>query len=76
MPIYEYECQACGHEFEKLVVNTSQEIVCPKCQDKDLKKLFSMFSGHSGGKSTSLGGGEAAGGACGSCTKKSCSSCG
>ena len=72
MPIYEYECQACGHEFEKLVVSDSQEIVCPKCRDKKLKKLFSMFSGHSGGRSI---GHDSGGRACGSCTKKSCSSC-
>ena len=45
MPIYEYRCTACGHEFETLVRNSSDNpTACPKCEQPRLKKLFSTFS--------------------------------
>ena len=31
MPIYEYECRACGHQFEQLV-RTGDTPACPSCQ--------------------------------------------
>ena len=32
MPLYQYVCQACGHEFEVMTsVDRRDEIVCPKC---------------------------------------------
>jgi putative FmdB family regulatory protein len=34
MPIYEYICDNCQTEFEKLVLNKQQEIACPKCAGK------------------------------------------
>lgn len=43
MPLYEYKCQKCGHKFERLVFG-EEEIKCPKCNTKELKKLFSSFS--------------------------------
>jgi len=43
MPIYEYQCQKCGHRFEELVLG-KKEIKCPNCKGTDLKKLFSAFS--------------------------------
>ena len=43
MPIYEYQCQKCGHKFEELVLR-KKEIKCPGCKSTDLKKLFSAFS--------------------------------
>lgn len=41
MPIYEYSCQACGHEFETLVLGKA-EAECPSCQSTDLKRLLSL----------------------------------
>ncbi|HEV3375431.1 MAG TPA: zinc ribbon domain-containing protein [Candidatus Acidoferrum sp.] len=35
MPIYEYICDDCQTEFEKLVLNKQQEITCPKCASKE-----------------------------------------
>jgi putative FmdB family regulatory protein len=42
MPIYEYQCQACEHEFEALQ-KMSEDLLkeCPECQKPELKKLIS-----------------------------------
>ena len=42
MPLYEYECQACHHRFER-IQQFSDPIVrkCPKCGKKRVKKLLS-----------------------------------
>jgi len=34
MPIYEYICEDCQTHFEKIVLNKTQEIACPKCAGK------------------------------------------
>lgn len=42
MPIYEYECRACGHEFEAMQKFTDPVLVdCPDCAKPTLKKLIS-----------------------------------
>jgi putative FmdB family regulatory protein len=43
MPIFEYECRACGHEFEQLV-RTGDVPACPSCKSPDLEKLLSLSS--------------------------------
>ncbi len=45
MPIYEYRCEDCGEKFEKLVRANADEIelICPNCDSKHTKKLFSVF---------------------------------
>jgi len=42
MPIYEYECLKCGHQFEYLVLPASPEPTCPECRRQDLKRLVSL----------------------------------
>jgi putative FmdB family regulatory protein len=42
MPLYDYECRACGHEFETLV-RTGSTPECPKCQSQDLERQLSTF---------------------------------
>ena len=45
MPIYEYGCQACGHQFEKLIRNAGDlPKNCPSCGQPRLKKRFSTFA--------------------------------
>ena len=44
MPIYEYHCKSCQHEFEALVLPHKPEPECPECQSKDLEKLLSGFA--------------------------------
>jgi putative FmdB family regulatory protein len=40
MPLYDYECTACGHEFEGIAkAEASDEKTCPECSELALKKL-------------------------------------
>jgi putative FmdB family regulatory protein len=43
MPIFEYACRACGHEFETLV-RASETPSCSKCASPDLEKKLSVFA--------------------------------
>jgi putative FmdB family regulatory protein len=63
MPIFEYVCKECQHEFEALVFG-QQEAECPKCRSKKLEPQLSVFavSAKSGGAS-----GPTAAAPCGSC---------
>lgn len=56
VPIYEYVCQSCGTEFEKLVrsMTASVPAECPECKSKEVKKAFSLFGmGRAGSESSS-----------------------
>jgi putative FmdB family regulatory protein len=48
MPILEYVCEACAHQFEALV-RGAQEAECPACHSKKLERRLSVFAvgGHS-----------------------------
>lgn len=42
MPIYEYQCQSCGHKMEKLQKLSDDPLkICPKCNESRLTKLVS-----------------------------------
>ena len=42
MPIYEYECDACGHRFERIQKFSDPPVdVCPNCGKHDVRKLLS-----------------------------------
>ncbi|MEM8844945.1 MAG: zinc ribbon domain-containing protein [Pseudomonadota bacterium] len=42
MPIYEYECQACGYHHEALQKISDEPLtICPSCDAKALRKLVS-----------------------------------
>ncbi len=44
MPIYEYRCRQCQHQFEQLVLHGTVP-TCPACNAVDLDRLISMFTG-------------------------------
>ena len=67
MPIYEYKCNDCGEEFEKLVFGSNPEVSCPKCNKSNIKKKMSAFGMSGVEKQTSSG--------CTSCAKSTCTSC-
>jgi len=58
MPIYEYACRACGHEFETLV-RGSEAPSCAQCASPQLDKKLSVFA--------SPGSEQPASRACGTC---------
>lgn len=66
MPVYEYKCTGCGHDFEKLV-RAHQAVACPKCLSEMLTRKFSVFGMCGVQKQTSSG--------CSTCNSGSCSSC-
>jgi len=68
MPIYEYKCNNCGEDFEKLVFG-NKEVSCPKCSSKEVKKKLSVFC--AAGTEKPLAGTSG----CTSCSKTTCSSC-
>ena len=44
MPIYEYRCEECGHQFERLarsIHDESLELVCPSCEGAAVRRLIS-----------------------------------
>ena len=43
MPLYEFECESCGFEFEELSNKDSNSIDCKKCR-KAAKRKMSRFS--------------------------------
>ena len=59
MPIYEYACRACGHEFETLV-RGAETPACERCASAELEKKLSVFAAQS-----SSGDAPAACGTCG-----------
>ena len=52
MPIYEYECETCGDQFDKFfrsVNRISSDVVCPSCQSTDVQRLISAPAIRTGG---------------------------
>ncbi len=55
MPLYEFSCAKCGHEFEELVLSSKPEaiaqVACPTCGSHKVKKKVSAVAssvrGHS-----------------------------
>lgn len=62
MPIYEYACRKCGHQFETLV-RSGITPECPSCRSSDLDKQLSVFAT----PVASAGAATAMPGPCGSC---------
>ncbi len=71
MPIFEYRCEQCGKDFEKLVFNRSEPVACPVCEGHHVKKKFSIFGMKSGDSFVS-----SLGSSCSTCSSHSCSTCG
>jgi putative FmdB family regulatory protein len=41
MPIYEYTCKGCDHEFE-LLIRHNTTVTCPSCQGEDIERQLSL----------------------------------
>ena len=64
MPLFEYACQSCDHQFESLV-RGQETPECPSCHSTRLERRLSVFAAHSAGASKNLADGPI--GACGAC---------
>lgn len=74
MPIYEYVCQECEHEFESLrpMKQADEPIECAVCGKMHTRRKISRFFAESGGKAVS-GMSEPS---CGGCAGGDCGHCG
>jgi len=71
MPIYEYVCNDCQTQYERLVMSSSQKIECPKCASRRHTLQLSVFSaGKPSNGSASATASPAAGGC--ACTPSTC----
>ena len=49
MPLYDFECAGCGHQFERRLTRYADANPdCPKCSAANTVRLFSRFSLHTG----------------------------
>lgn len=64
MPLYEYACKECSHEFEALV-RAGEAPECPACHATALERRLSVFAAHTNG--TGALPRSAGTGACGAC---------
>ena len=53
MPLYEYECRACGQQCE-LLIRGSEEPSCPHCGSTQLDRQLSVPAAHTGGSRREL----------------------
>ena len=44
MPLYEYRCRTCNHEFERLIRGVAPPEPCTQCGGLDLERLPSAFA--------------------------------
>lgn len=72
MPIYEYECVKCNARFEYLVRGSPEEVICPKCGKKELRRLVSAFAFNS---KDSKGNVTSSSSDCSGCSSNNCSTC-
>jgi putative FmdB family regulatory protein len=63
MPIFEYACRDCDHQFEALV-RAGQTPECPSCHGAALERRLSVFAAHTNG---SVGAAPMPAGPCGAC---------
>jgi len=73
MPMYEFQCPGCNHEFEELVKNAKEKVECPECGHEKVERLVSRVAFSVGGKFTASAGSTD----CTSCSSSpaSCSGC-
>ena len=64
MPLFEYACKTCKHQFEWLTRGQSTP-ECPSCHGTSLEKRQSVFAARSAGADSSVT--QIPTGACGSC---------
>lgn len=78
MPMFEYHCTRCGHEFEELVFGDERP-ACPACHAEATEKILSrpcrVCSGSSHGMGENSMSAPSGGGGCSGCSGGNCASC-
>ena len=46
MPLYDFRCRRCNHDFEALVRPQDPPATCPSCASTDVERLLSGFALH------------------------------
>ena len=74
MPIYEYSCEECKHQFSDLrpMSQADSPANCEQCGGQRTRRKLSVFYARSGGQPVA----GTTGGSCGGCSGGSCGSCG
>ncbi|MFO0974541.1 MAG: zinc ribbon domain-containing protein [Phycisphaerae bacterium] len=64
MPVFEYQCEACRHEFEELVrsAGAADRAACPACGSRKVARKLSVFAARQAESRAAR-----PGGACGRC---------
>lgn len=77
MPIYEYHCESCQNDFEKLVMGGREPKDCPSCESDQVSRLVSAFSFKSTGSLSvpDSASASSSSSACGGCAASSCAGC-
>jgi putative FmdB family regulatory protein len=60
MPIYEYLCDDCGERYERIVMNKSTRVTCPKCESGKKTVQLSVFAASANGSKSGGSSAEAA----------------
>ncbi len=66
MPIFEYVCKQCRHQFEALLYG-KEKAACPKCHATKLEPQLSVFAVSAKGSTAPSSSSGSSTGACGSC---------
>ncbi|SHI81193.1 putative regulatory protein, FmdB family [Desulfatibacillum alkenivorans DSM 16219] len=56
MPVFEFQCQDCGSQFELLIFNSDESPKCGSCGSQNLKKLLSAHSSFAGASTGAMPG--------------------
>ena len=50
MPMFDFRCPDCGHEFEELVFGNRLPTHCPECDGAQIERKVSTFAAITGGR--------------------------
>lgn len=66
MPMYEYQCSKCDHEFEEFArsMDEKKNPRCPACQGDKVQRKLSVFAARQSASKPAVG---MSGGGCGRC---------
>lgn len=54
MPTYEYKCEGCKEQFERVMSfdeHDREKVVCPKCRSEEVKQVLTPFTSRTSRKS-------------------------